>query len=120
MNSMLEGVHVVRTVEFSGVDGVPNEKRADQALYHARDIFPFPALKGPPPQLWSGQRPATSASLHVVPPGGGSNGTLPHPGEEVGFVTNGFVELIVDSKPFLLGARSSFFFPLPCPTATKT
>ncbi|MDB5525049.1 MAG: cupin protein [Rhizobium sp.] len=51
-----------------------------------------------------------NANLHVVPPGGGSNGTLSHPGEEVGFVIEGFVELIVDGKPLLLGAGSSFFF----------
>lgn len=51
-----------------------------------------------------------NANLHVVPPGGGSNGTLSHLGEEVGFVVEGFVELTVDGKQMLLGAGSSFFF----------
>lgn len=51
-----------------------------------------------------------NANLHVVPPGGGSNGTLSHRGEEVGFVVEGFVELTVDGKQILLGAGSSFFF----------
>lgn len=51
-----------------------------------------------------------NANLHVVPPGGGSNGTLSHAGEEVGFVIEGFVELTVDGKVMLLGAGSSFFF----------
>lgn len=56
-----------------------------------------------------------NANLHVVPPGGGSNGTLSHPGEEVGFVIEGFVELTVDGKLLLLGAGSSFFFPSSLP-----
>jgi len=51
-----------------------------------------------------------NANLHVVPPGGGSNGTLSHAGEEVGFVIEGFVELTVDGKVILLGPGSSFFF----------
>lgn len=33
MTPMLEGVRVAGTVEFSGVDGVPNEKRADQGHF---------------------------------------------------------------------------------------
>ena len=51
-----------------------------------------------------------NANLHVVPPGGGSNGTLAHKGEEVGFVVEGFIELTVDGRSSLLGAGSSFFF----------
>ena len=60
-----------------------------------------------------------NANLHVVPPGGGSNGTLCHPGEEVGFVIEGFVELIVDGKSMLLGAGSSFFFSSSLPHSYK-
>lgn len=51
-----------------------------------------------------------NANLHVVPAGGGSNGTLSHPGEEVGFVVEGFIELTVDGNPYLLGPGSSFFY----------
>lgn len=51
-----------------------------------------------------------SANLHVVPPGGGSEGTISHVGEEVGFVITGYVELEVDDECYLLGAGSSFFF----------
>ena len=51
-----------------------------------------------------------NANLHVVPPGGGSSGTLNHLGEEVGFVIDGFVELMVDGKAFLIGPGSSFYF----------
>ncbi len=51
-----------------------------------------------------------NANLHVVPPGGGSDGTLSHVGEEVGFVIDGFVELTVDGRTMPLGPGSSFFF----------
>jgi len=64
LTPMLEGLRVAGTVEFSGVDGVPNEKRADQALYHARQLFP--GLTGKPLSLWTGQRPATPDTLPVV------------------------------------------------------
>jgi len=51
-----------------------------------------------------------NGNVHVVPPGGGSSGTLVHRGEEVGFVVEGFIELTVDGKVSLLGAGASFYF----------
>jgi transcriptional regulator with XRE-family HTH domain len=51
-----------------------------------------------------------SAHLYTVPPGGGSQGSLTHAGEEVGFVIDGLVELSVDDKVAVLDAGSSFFF----------
>ena len=51
-----------------------------------------------------------NANLHVVPPGGGSAGVLVHAGEEVGFVIEGYIEVTVDGKAYLLGPGSSFFF----------
>lgn len=51
-----------------------------------------------------------NGNVHVVPPGGGSNGALVHQGEEVGLVINGYIELTIDGKVFLLGAGSSFYF----------
>lgn len=51
-----------------------------------------------------------NANLHVVPPGGGSLGTLSHPGEEVGFVIEGYIELEVDGTTHLIGPGGSFFF----------
>jgi transcriptional regulator with XRE-family HTH domain len=51
-----------------------------------------------------------NGNVHVVPPGGGSSGTLIHRGEEVGFVVEGFIELKVDGKVSLLGAGASFYF----------
>lgn len=51
-----------------------------------------------------------NANLHVVPPGGGSEGQLNHPGEEVGFVVEGVVELTVDGTAHVLSAGASFYF----------
>lgn len=51
-----------------------------------------------------------NANLHVVPPGGGSAGTLSHTGEEVGYVIDGFIELTIDGQASLLGPGASFFF----------
>jgi transcriptional regulator with XRE-family HTH domain len=51
-----------------------------------------------------------NANLHIVPPGGGSAGTIAHAGEEVGFVIVGYIELEIDSEKFLLDPGTSFFF----------
>lgn len=51
-----------------------------------------------------------NGNVHVVPPGGGSSGTLSHRGEEVGYVVDGYIELTLDGKVSLLGAGSSFYF----------
>ncbi len=51
-----------------------------------------------------------NANVHVVPPGTGSNGQMRHKGEEVGYVLEGWVELVVDGVSNLLGPGSSFFF----------
>jgi transcriptional regulator with XRE-family HTH domain len=51
-----------------------------------------------------------NANVHVVPPGGGSNGVLRHVGEEVGYVIEGTIELVVDGHAVVIGAGSSFFF----------
>lgn len=64
LTPMLEGLRVAGTIEFSGVDGVPNEKRADQALHHARQLFP--GIKSRPETVWTGQRPATPDTLPAV------------------------------------------------------
>lgn len=64
MTPMQEGLRVAGTVEFSGIDGVPDERRAGQALSHARSLFP--ALTQDPVAIWSGQRPATPDTLPVL------------------------------------------------------
>ena len=60
-----------------------------------------------------------NANLHVVPPDGGSDGTLSHRGEEVGFVIEGFVELTIDGKGVLVGPGCSFFFSSTLPHSYK-
>jgi transcriptional regulator with XRE-family HTH domain len=49
-------------------------------------------------------------SIHVIEPGGGSEGSIRHQGEEVGYVLEGEFELTVDKKTYHLSAGDSFFF----------
>jgi transcriptional regulator with XRE-family HTH domain len=49
-------------------------------------------------------------NIHIVEEGGGSDGTLSHEGEEVGFVLEGHLELIVGDKTYALGPEDSFCF----------
>lgn len=49
-------------------------------------------------------------NLHVLAPGAGSEGTLAHEGEEVGFVVAGELELTVDGVTHRLAAGDSFAF----------
>lgn len=48
--------------------------------------------------------------LMVVEPGGKTQGTLTHYGEEVGYVLEGELELIISGKPHRLKAGNSFNF----------
>lgn len=50
------------------------------------------------------------AQIHVVEPGGSSDGLISHEGEEVGYVLEGTIELVVDDRRALLSAGDSFFF----------
>mgnify|MGYP001595976022 CR=1 FL=1 len=49
-------------------------------------------------------------NLHIIAPGGGSEGTLSHVGEEVGFVMTGELELTVGGETHRLAAGDSFVF----------
>jgi transcriptional regulator with XRE-family HTH domain len=49
-------------------------------------------------------------NIHIVEPGGGSEGTIAHEGEEVGFVIEGKLELTVGDQTFMLSAEDSFCF----------
>lgn len=49
-------------------------------------------------------------NIHIVEPGGGSEGTIAHEGEEVGFVIEGKLELTVGGQTFTLSAEDSFCF----------
>lgn len=51
-----------------------------------------------------------SGSIHIVAPGGGSEGLISHEGEEVGYILEGELELTVGAENFHLKAGDSFFF----------
>lgn len=50
------------------------------------------------------------ANVHHVEPGGSSEGTIQHQGEEMGFVLKGHLELLVDGKVVQVSEGDSFFF----------
>jgi transcriptional regulator with XRE-family HTH domain len=50
------------------------------------------------------------ANIHVVEPGGSSDGLIQHEGEEMGYVLEGTLELHVLDKVYSVPAHSSFFF----------
>ena len=49
-------------------------------------------------------------NVHVIAPGGSTDGTLTHDGEEVGYVLNGTIELQVGEDTFRLSAGDSFCY----------
>jgi transcriptional regulator with XRE-family HTH domain len=49
-------------------------------------------------------------NLHILEPGGGSDGILTHEGEEVGYVLNGVFELTVSGVQYLLHSGDSFVY----------
>ena len=49
-------------------------------------------------------------NLHILAPGGGSDGVLTHEGEEVGYVLSGSLELTVSGTPYLLSTGDSFVY----------
>lgn len=51
------------------------------------------------------------ANLHIVAPGGRSDGLIAHVGEEVGYLIAGALELEVGGERYLLAPGDSFYFP---------
>lgn len=49
-------------------------------------------------------------NIHIVEPGGSSDGQIDHVGEEMGFVLDGQIELFLDDEIFVLGAGDAFHF----------
>jgi transcriptional regulator with XRE-family HTH domain len=49
-------------------------------------------------------------NIHVIQPGGGSDHGLQHEGEELGYVIEGRLELVVDGVTYLAETGDSFFF----------
>jgi len=50
------------------------------------------------------------ANIHIVPPAAGTEGTLQHEGEEMGYVLDGALELTVNGRRHLLRKGDSFVF----------
>lgn len=50
------------------------------------------------------------ADIHEIAPGGASDGLISHQGEEMGYVLDGLVELVVDDQRWQLGPGDSFHF----------
>lgn len=50
------------------------------------------------------------SSIHVLAPGGGSEGMVTHDGEEVGYVLAGTVELLLGDQVYRLNAGDSFIY----------
>lgn len=106
LTPMTGGLRVAGTVEFGGVDGVPNEKRAAQALHHARELFP--SLAGiEPTSIWTGQRPSTPDSLPVIGAVGERPGLWLHFGSGAYGMTQGptggklLADLMLNRRPVL-------------------
>jgi transcriptional regulator with XRE-family HTH domain len=50
------------------------------------------------------------ANIHIVPPSEASDGLIEHVGEEVGFVLEGSLELVLGSECHLVRAGDAFYF----------
>lgn len=50
------------------------------------------------------------SNIHIIAPGGSSDGTISHEGEEVGYVIAGEIELVVAGRTYALSAGDSFCF----------
>jgi transcriptional regulator with XRE-family HTH domain len=57
--------------------------------------------------------------LVVIEPGGHTDGTLQHKGEEVGFIVEGQLELTISNEVHLLKTGDSFYFPSDLPHAYR-
>lgn len=49
-------------------------------------------------------------NIHVIAPGGSSDGDISHSGEEVGYVISGEIELTVDGKAYVVQPGDSFYY----------
>jgi len=50
------------------------------------------------------------ANIHIVPPNEASDGLIEHVGEEVGFVLEGSLQLVLGNERHLLSAGDAFYF----------
>lgn len=50
------------------------------------------------------------ANIHIIAPGGGSDGAIQHEGEEVGYVLQGIIEMVIGERRYRLEPGDSFYF----------
>jgi transcriptional regulator with XRE-family HTH domain len=72
--------------------------RPESAGVHLECLIPDPANR------------LLYGSVHIVEPGGESGGFIEHKGEEVGYILEGELELIIDGTSYHLYPGDSFFF----------
>jgi transcriptional regulator with XRE-family HTH domain len=75
----------------------------DNALLHG-DGIALERIVPPGPGI------ALQADIHVIAVGGGLEGLISHEGEEMGYVLEGAVDLIVEDRTWRLGPGDSFHF----------
>lgn len=57
------------------------------------------------------ERHLLQCNIHIIEPGGGSDGQIQHEGEEVGYVLSGRIELHLDAETHVLSPGDAFYFP---------
>lgn len=55
------------------------------------------------------------ALVHTIPPGAKSGGTVSHTGEELGYIIEGEIEVLVDGKSYVVRQGDLIFFPSSLP-----
>lgn len=50
-------------------------------------------------------------NIHIVEPGGSSDGQIEHEGEELGYILEGQLELVIEDQVYTLNTGDSFHFP---------
>jgi len=58
-------------------------------------------------------------NIHVIEPGANNGGEIKHKGQEIGFVLEGQIELVVDDQRYRLSEGDSFFFRSDLPHSYK-
>lgn len=56
------------------------------------------------------ERHLLQCNIHIIEPGGTSDGQIEHEGEEVGYILEGQLELVVEDKVYALNLGDSFHF----------
>jgi len=115
LNRICDSLHITVASLFDSAGGTKIVSRSGE-----RENLPIDSLGSYVERLvpMDGQR-LLEGHLHVVEPGGGSEGVYSHEGEEVGFVIEGTIELVVGNERFQLSTGDSFSFSSRLPHSYK-